>query len=159
MRAPSVPPLLLLLLLACTPHQTSASLLCGVGAQGATRPLSGGVDTARRVLAETIRLRTAPRRAGEPLGLLSGLSVPDDKQPAFAVGQRVRVATKTRLMHVPGQKKGFNAEGALGSVLKVYDEPNLSANRKIKVELQEPDSKKRYIAHFEAGELTRAEDE
>jgi len=157
MRALPTPPLLLLLLLACAP-QISAHVLC-VSTQRSTCPRSGGAEAVRRTPAAALRHRIAPRRAGQPVSLLSGLSVPDDKQPTFAVGQRVRVAIKTQLMHVPGRKEGFNAEGRVGSVLRVYDEANLSANRKIKVELVEPETLKKYIAHFEPRELAHAADD
>lgn len=44
-------------------------------------------------------------------------------------------------------------------MLRVYDEANLSANRKIKVELVEPETLKKYIAHFEPRELAHAADD
>ena len=52
------------------------------------------------------------------------------------MGQSVRVSKSVTFMHVPGHKGGFDAKGLVGEVQRVYQEPNLSPNRKIKVCLQ-----------------------
>ena len=69
---------------------------------------------------------------------------------SLKVGQQVRVIEEAMMMHVPGQKKGFEAKGSVGTVIRTYSEPNLSPNRGVKVEFQEP---KKWVAHFESWEL------
>jgi len=66
------------------------------------------------------------------------------------------VAKSVTFMHVPGNKGGFEAQGQVGTVLRVYDAPNLSPNREIKVEFQEP---KKWLGHFESWELEPYEEE
>jgi hypothetical protein len=93
----------------------------------------------------------AARRASEArCSLLAGLQSADEARPPPTEGQRVRVTAPVRFMHVPGHKAGFDAEGAVGTVLRVYDAQNLSPNREIKVRFDEP---KKWIGHFEAWEL------
>jgi len=83
--------------------------------------------------------------------LLGGLSVDDvPESENFSVGQSVRVSQSVTLMHVPGHKDGFDAKGAVGKIVRVYTEANLSTNREVKVEFTEP---KKWIGHFEAWEL------
>ena len=53
-------------------------------------------------------------------------------------------------MHVPGHKGGFDAQGAVGTVLRIYKESNLSPNREVKVQFEEP---KKWLAHFSPWEL------
>ena len=89
-------------------------------------------------------------RAHVRCGLLSGLKVDKDDGPALEEGQQVKVGAEVTFMHVPGHKEGFAAKGAVGTVLRVYDSPSLSANRQVKVEFAQP---KRWIGHFEASEL------
>ena len=52
------------------------------------------------------------------------------------------------------KKEGFDAKGSVGTVLRTYSEKNLSPNRGIKVEFQEP---KKWVAHFERWELELVE--
>ena len=89
-------------------------------------------------------------------GLLSGLKVDGDDSPALEVGQRVRVTEQVTFMHVPGNKQGFAAQGAVGTVMRIYAESSLSPNREVKVEFEEP---KRWIGHFESRELEPVSDE
>ena len=51
-------------------------------------------------------------------------------------------------------QEGFDAQGAVGKVRRVYDQPNLSANREVKVEFDEP---KKWIGHFKPSELELTE--
>ena len=50
--------------------------------------------------------------------------------------------------------KLYTAKGHEGEVVRVYGEPNLSANRDVKVVFEEP---KKWFGHFEAWELEAAE--
>ena len=69
----------------------------------------------------------------------------------LAVGDRVRItAASLEFKHVPGHKQGFDAAGAIGTVVRIYGEGNLSPNRPVKVEFDEP---KKWVAHFDAHEL------
>ena len=70
--------------------------------------------------------------------------------PGLRVGQRVRVTSDAQLMHVPGHKEGFVAQGVEGTVARIYTEENLSANCRVKVQFEEP---KKWVAHFEAFEV------
>ena len=74
-----------------------------------------------------------------------------DTPPELAVGQRVRVTSTATLMHVPGHKDGFEVHGAVGTVLRTYEESNLSPNREVKVQFDGPN--KKWVAHFESWEL------
>ena len=57
----------------------------------------------------------------------------------LAVGQRVRItAASLEFKHVPGHKQGFDAAGAIGTVVRIYGEANLSPNRPVKVGTNEP---------------------
>ena len=87
--------------------------------------------------------------------LLGGLSdsTPEGNAETFVVGQKVKVSQSVTFMHVPGNKGGFDAKGLTGTVLRVYTEANLSSNREIKVQFDEP---KKWIGHLEAWELQSA---
>jgi len=101
-------------------------------------------------------LAEGPRRAGViSCGLVDlvgagGGSDDAEETTVFDVGQRVRVKSEATLMHVPGHKAGYQAQGAEGTVVRQYKEPNLSPNRDVKVEFSEP---KKWVGHFEAWEL------
>ena len=95
------------------------------------------------------------RSGGVRCGLLSGLKIGDSvSADKFDEGAQVRVTSSINFMHVPGHKKGFDAKDAVGTVLRVYEEANLSADRAVKVRFEEP---KRWIGHFAAGELKAVE--
>jgi len=80
----------------------------------------------------------------------------DERPPAFDVGDTVRVkATGLVFMHVPKHKAGFDPVGLVGTVLHRYQEENLSPNRPIKVQFQEP---AKWVAHFEPDELEACTD-
>ena len=83
-------------------------------------------------------------------GLLSGLKVDGDDGPILQPGQKVRVSKQVTFMHVPGHKDGFQAQGSVGIVTRVIDESNLSPNRKVKIQFEEP---KKWAGHFESFEL------
>lgn len=93
------------------------------------------------------------------MNILSGLSrlKLDERPPKFDVGDTVRVkATELILMHVPKYKAGFNPAGLVGTVQRRYQEDNLSPNRPIKVQFDEP---AKWVAHFEPGELEACTDD
>ena len=93
----------------------------------------------------------AAARAHVRCSLLSGLNVDrSDDGPELREGDSVRVTSAVTFMHVPGHKGGFAAEGSVGTVTRIYTQPNLSPNRGIKVEFVEP---KKWIGHFSAHEL------
>ena len=99
--------------------------------------------------------RTRRARAAR-CGLLATLAANSkDSEPELTEGQRVRVKVSRVLMHVPGHKGGFEAQGAEGVVQRVYQEANLSANYKVKVSFEEP---KKWMGHFNAFELELADD-
>ena len=105
------------------------------------------------------RLWAAPKgwasaRAHVRCSLLGGLKVDNNDGPELHIGDVVRVQRSIKFMHVPGHKEGFDAQGAIGKVRRVYDQPNLSANREVKVEFDDP---KKWIGHFEASELVLTE--
>lgn len=83
-------------------------------------------------------------------GLLSGLKVDGDDGPILQPGQKVRVSKQVTFLHVPGHKDGFQAQGSVGIVTRVIDESNLSPNRKVKIQFEEP---KKWAGHFESFEL------
>ena len=95
--------------------------------------------------------RAAPARCGLLQDLADNSS---DDGPPLKAGQQVRVIEEAMMMHVPGKKEGFDAKGSVGTVLRTYSEKNLSPNRGIKVEFQEP---KKWVAHFERWELELVE--
>ena len=100
--------------------------------------------------------RAPPRAPHASCSLLGGLSDSEGDRPtaeSFSEGQEVVVSQDVNFLHVPGHKGGFNAKGSAGTVLKVYLEPNLSPNRKIKVQFSEP---KKWIGHFEPWEIEAA---
>jgi len=149
----SLLPLLLLLLPTCTLALSHVPL----GAAGAktaectaavrlAHPVGRPDSEAPKGWAAARRRRSSDTRCG----LLSALKVDDNSGPSLAEGQQVRVKEKVTFMHVPGNKQGFDAQGAVGTVLKVYDEKNLSPNREVKVTFTEP---KKWVGHFEASEL------
>jgi len=66
-------------------------------------------------------------------------------------GVRVRVvAENLDFKHVPKHKAGFDPKGCVGTVVRVYKEENLSPNRHIKVQFDEPS---KWIGHFEPEEI------
>ena len=85
---------------------------------------------------------------------LGGLSLDRGPPPSFSVGDAVRVKASIKVMHVPGHKGGLDPMGSVGTVLRAYSEPNLSANRPIKVQFGDP---VKWVGHFDAFELERAE--
>ena len=100
--------------------------------------------------------RTSRRTPHASCSLLGGLSDSGGDGPtvdSFSEGQEVVVSQDVNFLHVPGHKGGFNAKGSVGTVLRVYLEPNLSPNRKIKVQFSEP---KKWIGHFEPWEIEAA---
>jgi len=109
-------------------------------------PVFGG-----RLAVRNKAARAAPVRCS----LLGGLSdsTPEGNAETFVVGQKVKVSQSVTFMHVPGNKGGFDAKGLTGTVLRVYTEANLSSNREIKVQFDEP---KKWIGHLEAWELQSA---
>ena len=101
--------------------------------------------------------RAAPRRASAARRAATRCSLDDEDDEAhFEVGARVRVVAdaEVKLMHVPGFKEGFDAGGAEGTVVRTYEESNLSPNRKVKVQF---DGEKRWVAHFDPWELEAIE--
>ena len=92
------------------------------------------------------------RSARVRCSLLGGLSdnTPEGNAETFVVGQKVKVSQSLTFMHVPGNKGGYDARGLTGTVLRVYTEANLSSNREIKVQFEEP---KKWIGHFSRFEL------
>lgn len=89
------------------------------------------------------------------LGFLSGPGLSggaQNKELAFAVGDRVRVvATGLEFYHVP-KHPNLDPKGLEGSVLRVIDYDQVSANLPVVVEFQEP---RKFRAHFETHELER----
>lgn len=105
-------------------------------------------------LHQAIATERWPIRCREPL------MVDEDDKLSFQKGQRVRVKESIKFRHVPGHKEGYEAEGLIGTVVRVYDEPDVSPNRGIKVQFTPGSgSNKAWIAHFEAFELEAVQDE
>ena len=98
--------------------------------------------------------RSGARRASTTTcSLLGGLKDSSGDRPeasSFSVGQEVVVSQDVNFMHVPGHKSGFNAKGSVGTVLRIYTEPNLSCTREVKVQFTEP---KKWVGHFEPWEI------
>ena len=125
-----------------------AVLLLADGTRGAALP-SASVRLGARA-------PVAFRRAGAPscsiLGDLAGNS--KKTGPPLKVGDTVRVVESSKLMHVPGHRDGFDPSsdgGSVGVVLSMYESgTNLSANRRIKVQFDDP---KKWVGHFEPYEL------
>jgi propionyl-CoA carboxylase alpha chain len=100
-------------------------------------------------MAELYRLmphKAPPDMSRFVLSPMPGLLV----QLAVQPGQKVRVSKQVTFMHVPGHKDGFQAQGSVGIVTRVIDESNLSPNRKVKIQFEEP---KKWAGHFESFEL------
>ena len=76
-----------------------------------------------------------PARAKVVMGtVLKGLQL--DTPPDIKTGDVVRVTATTSFRHLPkkvADSGRFDAKGLVGTVTKAYDEPNLSPNRPIKV--------------------------
>ena len=155
--------LLLLSLFSCLPALTTVAFntqLCGAtassraaGATAAAAPHREFKVRPRHRGSAALSSRPPFIRAAAPrCGLLDilGGGGDDDKAPAIAVGDRVRVSKSMKLMHVPGHKSGLDVKGYEGEILRIYEENNLSPNREVKVAFDEP---KRWIGHFEAHEL------
>ena len=127
--------------------------------QGATRCRQTGGRTVRwaqdpsgtrSVNSVSVPTGWAAPRAHVRCSVLSGLTVESSDETSFEEGQRVRVAAQVMFMHVPGNKKGYEVQGLVGEVIRVYDQPNLSPTRGVKVAFDEP---KKWIGHFEPSEL------
>lgn len=71
-------------------------------------------------------------------------------EPAFAIGDEVSVKASCILFHIPGHKEGRDAQGMVGTVARVYNEPNLSPIQPVKVSFTDP---KPWTGHFEFSEL------
>lgn len=111
-------------------------------------------DALRTSLHQSIGTERWPIRCREPL------MVDEDDKLSFQKGQRVRVKESIKFRHVPGHREGYEAEGLIGTVIRVYDEPDVSPNRGIKVQFTEGSgSNKAWIAHFEPFELEGVQDE
>ena len=96
------------------------------------------------------------------LAMVGGLSIPAAGrarrldlcvrmiEPAFAIGDEVSVKASCILFHIPGHKEGRDAQGMVGTVARVYNEPNLSPIQPVKVSFTDP---KPWTGHFEFSEL------
>jgi len=72
----------------------------------------------------------------------------------FSVDDAVRVKPSLVFFHVPGNKAGFDAQGLVGIVQRVYTEPDLDRmGGNVKVKFDEP---KPWTAHFDDMELELA---
>ena len=58
---------------------------------------------------------------------LAGLKL--ERRPTFTVGQRVRVQRNIVFKHLPKLKDGFDAVGCEGTVIRTYDNAQISADR------------------------------